>query len=138
MNFSATSARPPVAATWLANSITSARSFGEFLTIVSSDNIAVCGNSKAMAASTMIRWAEELPASLFKTCSAMAIASAGFLPNVIFAFAICGDEPAPLIIFLKKPLFATAAFRAWTERNVLRHSKNPGSFSSTWQHSARA
>jgi len=42
----------------------------------------------------------------------MAIASAGFLFNAIFAFAICGDEPAPLIIFLKKPELAPADFLA--------------------------
>ena len=33
----------------------------------------------------------------------MAMASPGFLPSASFALATCGEEPAPLIIFLKNP-----------------------------------
>ena len=42
----------------------------------------------------------------------MAMASAGFRLKAILALAMCGDAPAPLIIFLKKPVEAPAAFLA--------------------------
>ena len=79
----------------------------------------------------MMRCAAELCGSLFNICSAMAMAWPGLLRNAICALASCGEEPAPLIIFLKKPLLAPA-FRICNSRSALRQSKNPGSFSSTW------
>ena len=75
----------------------------------------------------MMRWAAELFGSPFKICSAIAIASAGFLLNAILALAICGEEPAPLNIFLKKPEPPPPALRNCASRSALRHSKKPGS-----------
>ena len=83
-------------------------SLGEFFTRVSSDITAVCGSSNAWAASTMIRCAAKLFGPPFKICSAMAMASAGFLFNAILALATWGEEPAPLHIFLKNPQAAPA------------------------------
>ena len=55
------------------------------------------------------------------------MASAGFLFKASLAFAICGEEPALLIIFLKKPVLTPAERLVWATRNALRASNRPGS-----------
>ena len=84
---------------WMATAL----SLGELLCRTSSDKAAVLGISIVCAASTMIRWANELVGSVFSACSARDMASAGFLRKASWALATCGEELAPLIIFLKKP-----------------------------------
>ena len=86
----------------------------------------------------MMRWAAELLGSLFNICSAIAIASAGFLPRAIRALASCGEDPARLNIFLKKPPPPLPALRIWASRSALRQSKKPGSVSSAWFSSVMA
>ena len=92
--------------------------------------VPVRGSSSTCAAWTIRRCPAELLGSLFRICSAMARALAGLVRTAIWPLATSGEELAPLSIFLKKPP-PPPVFLSCNSRSALRHSKNPGSFSST-------